>query len=152
LVLSAIFVGGELAWSLRSALDAFRLISGAGIGACIAVVTTYLSELPPAAIRGRYTGWALCTNAGGLFLATIIAFGLVPSISAGWRVLLAIPVVALVIAWLVAKMMPESPRWLVERGRGEEADRLVSWLEQRARVMTGAELPPAARHSAGALQ
>jgi MFS transporter, putative metabolite:H+ symporter len=146
LVLSlCVVAGGSLGTALApgvAVLDGFRLVSGMGIGACIAVVTTYLSELPPAAIRGRYAGWTLCTNAGGLFLATVVAFGLVPSISAGWRVLLAVPVVALVIALFVARMMPESPRWLVERGRTEEAGRLVTAAERRARVMTGAELPP----------
>ena len=53
-------VGTALAavsWNVTS-LVVFRFISGLGIGAEIAAVTTYLSEISPAPLRGRYTSWA----------------------------------------------------------------------------------------------
>jgi putative MFS transporter len=122
-------------------LAGLRFLSGMGIGASICVITTFLTELPPATVRGRYAGWALCTNATGLFLATAAGFGLVPHVAIGWRILLAIPILALLVAWAVARIMPESPRWLAEHGRIEQADQLVTAAERRARDRLGADLP-----------
>jgi putative MFS transporter len=60
-------------------LIAFRFIAGLGIGAEIATVTTYIGEVAPARLRGRYTSWAKTMAYAG--------FAVVPLTRAppGWR-------------------------------------------------------------------
>ena len=68
----------------------FRFISGLGIGAEIAAVTTYLGELSPAPLRGRYTSWATTAAYAGFAVVPFIARALVPTFASGWRILFAI--------------------------------------------------------------
>ena len=57
----------------------FRFISGLGIGAEIATVTTYIGELSPAPLRGRYTSWATTAAYAGFAVVPFVARGLVPN-------------------------------------------------------------------------
>lgn len=63
----------------------FRFISGLGIGAEIATVTTYIGELSPAPLRGRYTSWATTAAYAGFAVVPFVARGLVPNFADGWR-------------------------------------------------------------------
>src|ERR1700753_1224293 len=54
-------------------LIAFRFIAGLGIGAEIAAVTTYISELSPARLRGRYTSWATNAAYAGFAVVPFVA-------------------------------------------------------------------------------
>src|SRR5438309_1003719 len=65
----------------------FRFIAGLGIGAEIACVTTYIGELAPAPLRGRYTSWATTAAYAGFAVVPFIARGLVPTLHNGWRIL-----------------------------------------------------------------
>jgi putative MFS transporter len=47
-----------------------------------------------------------------------------------------------IIVWFVRLGLPESPRWLAQHGRLEEADRITSDMERRAIAETGRPLPP----------
>lgn len=71
----------------------FRFIAGLGIGAEIASVTTYIGELSPARLRGRYTSWATTAAYADFSVVPFIARGLVMGISgllAGCLILLGI--------------------------------------------------------------
>ena len=65
----------------------FRFVAGMGIGAEIAAVTTYIGELSPAPLRGRYTSWATTAAFAGLGAVPLVARALVPTFASGWRVL-----------------------------------------------------------------
>ena len=55
----------------------------------------------------------------------------------GWRIAFFIgPVLGLIIIFL-RRHIPESPRWLVTHGRGEEAEKIVYGIEQSVRGATG---------------
>ncbi len=58
----------------------FRFVAGLGIGAEIAAVTTYISELSPARMRGRYTSWATTAAYAGFAVVPFVARALVPDI------------------------------------------------------------------------
>jgi MFS transporter, putative metabolite:H+ symporter len=122
-------------------LIVFRFISGLGIGAEIAAVTTYLGELSPAPLRGRYTSWATTAAYAGFAVVPFIARALVPTFASGWRILFAIGAVGGVTILLMRRGLPASPRWLVAQGRTEEASELVSEAEDTARDITDEELP-----------
>ena len=78
-----------VSWNVTS-LIVFRFVSGLGIGAEIAAVTTYLGEISPAPLRGRYTSWATTAAYAGFAVVPFIARVLVPNYAAGWRILFAI--------------------------------------------------------------
>jgi MFS transporter, putative metabolite:H+ symporter len=59
----------------------------------------------------------------------------------GWRYAAAFPLFATVVVWLVYRILPESPRWLLQQGQVGAAERLVSKIESRVRQEIGGELP-----------
>jgi len=108
----------------------WRIVTGMGIGAEIAIVSTYIGELAPASMRGRYTGWVNVFSFAGLASVPLVALWLVPNFVWGWRVMFLIGALGIVtlpmIAWL-----PESPRWLLGKKRGFEAQRIIQSGETR---------------------
>ena len=113
-------------------LIAFRFIAGLGIGAEIAAVTTYIGELSPARLRGRYTSWATTAAYAGFSVVPFIARGLVPTFAAGWRILFLIGALGGVTILVMRRGLPPSPRWLISQGRTDEARDLVETAEQTA--------------------
>lgn len=91
----------------------------------------YIAENTPAKIRGHMVLLEGFFAIGGIVLASWLEFGLwyVENNSVSWRFPIAFQAVfALVITSLIL-FMPESPRWLVQRGRTEEAARVLAQLE-----------------------
>ncbi len=120
----------------------FRFISGLGIGAEIAAVTTYIGELSPARLRGRYTSWATTCAYAGFAAVPFIARALVPTFASGWRVLFGIGALGGVTILFMRRGMPPSPRWLMTQGRTDEAREVIEEAEQTAREEVDGELPP----------
>ena len=97
-----------------------RFLAGLGIGAELPLVDTYLSELLPSRLRGRYTAWAYTLGFIGIPAAGLLGRILVPSAPFGidgWRWLFVVGSLGAVIVWLLRTRLPESPRWLVSVGR-----------------------------------
>ena len=125
-------------------LLAARVVAGLGLGGELPVVATLVSEFSPRAQRGRMivlleSFWAYGTLAAGL-----VALFVLPQF--GWRgafVVAALP--ALYVAYL-RSALPESPRYLAERGRSAEADAIVRRVERAAGgalLTLGAAVAPA---------
>lgn len=137
---SAILTG--LSWDLAS-LTAFRFLSGVTTGAEIILASTLISELSPAAKRGRYVLTNYLWGAAGLAATPFIAIGLLSVGPIGWRLVYAVGAVAALLIFVMrGRYLPESPRWNVLNGRADEAKELVAQMEQRCRRTTGRELPP----------
>lgn len=109
----------------------FRLITGIGIGSEIAIVATYIGEISPKSKRGRYTSLIVFFGWTGIALSGPISFALfegeinnlVPI--DGWRIILAIAIIPALFALILRMNMPESLRWLISKGKMEEANRLL---------------------------
>ncbi|QFQ30814.2 MFS transporter [Janibacter melonis] len=116
---------------------ALRFVAGMGIGGEYSAVNSAVDELIPGRFRGRVD---LAINGTYWFGAGMGAFAsywlLNPDIvgeNIGWRIAFLIgPVLGLGIIYL-RRHIPESPRWMVTHGRGEEAERVVSAIEEKVR-------------------
>ena len=122
-----------------------RVITGIGVGADLAIVNTYVGEVAPRRNRARWISVIfIMSSLGallgiwlGLFLTTPAApwpHGLSfaqagPSFSDGWRWMYGVGAVLAAIGIALRLELPESARWLVGRGRLEEADRVVRDME-----------------------
>ena len=110
---------------------AWRFLTGMGIGAEIAIVSTYIGELAPAAMRGRYTGIANIFSFVGLACVPIVALWLVPNYVWGWRGMFLIGAVG-ILTLLAFPFLPESPRWLLSKHRYVQAEGIIEAAERRA--------------------
>jgi putative MFS transporter len=108
------------AWLLFAAL---RFVVGFGVGAVAAVAVPLIVEYTPTRHRTVLTSVTLIPVSLGILAASLTAATMLPYF--GWRGLAALGYVPLVPAVLIALIMPESVRWLVSRGRDEEARRIV---------------------------
>jgi putative MFS transporter len=114
-----------------------RFLAGIGIGAELTLVDTYLSELLPARVRGRYTAWAYTLGFLGVPAAGLLGRVLVPLEPLGiegWRWLFVVGSLGAVIVWFVRRRLPESPRWLESVGRTAEAEAIVARMEREAAI------------------
>src|SRR5581483_787665 len=91
-------------------LVSWRFVAGMGIGAEIASVTTYVSELAPAALRGRFTGRAALFGFAAFSLVPFVALWLVPHYSWGWRALFLLGALGGLTILPMRLGIPESPR------------------------------------------
>jgi putative MFS transporter len=120
-----------------------RFVSGAGIGAFIGVASTYVSEIMPAPIRGKFAAWITLPALVGSGVTGFVALAIIPNFTYGWRVLLALPVLGMVPLLLGAHALPESLRWLIEHDRSDKAEQIIALMETRARQKLGSvDLPP----------
>jgi MFS transporter, putative metabolite:H+ symporter len=129
-------------------LNLWRFWSGLGIGIELVVIGTYLSELVPKHARGR--AFACCQAVGftAVPVAAFLSYLLVPRAPLGidgWRWVVLIGAHGAVFIWWIRRALPESPRWLAQKGRLQEADTIMTALETRVAAEYGRPLPlPAA--------
>ena len=125
-------------------LNFWRLISGIGLGLEMVTIGSYLSELVPKSIRGR--AFALCQGIGfcAVPVVAFLSYLLIPVAPLGidgWRWIALIGASAAVVVWWIRAGLPESPRWLAERGRLAEAQAVMDRLEARVAAEHGRPLP-----------
>src|ERR1700733_9453216 len=125
-------------------LNLFRFLAGMGLGIEHVTIDTYLSELVPKHVRGR--AFALsqtCGFAAGPVVGAL-AWLLVPRAPfgiEGWRWVVLIGAASAIAVWYIRRRLPESPRWLMQAGRFEEAEAILAHLERRVESEYGAALP-----------
>lgn len=125
-------------------------IAGIGVGGEFPLVDTYMTEVFPGEHRGRWmaTLYTISVTAAPLiaYLAFLVSH-LVPGPFAwvSWRILFWFMGVAALVVWLVRLHLSESPRWYEIRGHHDEADRVMTSIEERVkRELNLTELPPPA--------
>lgn len=124
---SFVFGVGAAIQSSSSALPAFiigRLIQGIGEGLFVSNVYVQVSEMSPTRVRGTMTALPQFSIVVGVVAGFFICYGtsrLGPSASLSWRLPLAISAVLGVLLSGTYWIVPASPRWLLARGRVDEA-------------------------------
>ncbi|MEU6708438.1 MFS transporter [Streptomyces wuyuanensis] len=121
----------------------FRFAQGLGIGGVVPVAATYINEIARSDKRGRFVLLYEMVFPAGLAVATLVSVWVVPNL--GWRAMFLIGSLPVLIAAVLPRHVAESPRWLLARGRTEEAERVIADIEAEVARSTRAPLPdPAA--------
>lgn len=116
---------------------AFRLLGGLGIGIASISTPMYIAEITPAGIRGRMVAINQIAIMGGIAATSIINYFIAQHgdqtwlINTGWRWMFATGIAPSLVFALLLIPIPESPRWLIERKREEEAQDILTKVAGR---------------------
>jgi MFS transporter, SP family, arabinose:H+ symporter len=110
-----------------------RTLIGLAVGADSAIATAYIAEFAPAGRRGQLSiiqQWMITVGIFASYMVALAVFAIAPQEATGvdWRVILGLGAVPAIIAVLLRAKMPESPRWLLHKGRVEDARRALGQL------------------------
>ncbi|KAK4190179.1 Myo-inositol transporter 2 [Podospora australis] len=130
LVADVLFVLGAALQAVSStvaAMVAGRSIVGMAVGAASFVVPLYIAELAPAEHRGRLVTMNVIFITLGQVVAYVVGwgFGEYGHEDTAWRWMVGLGALPAIIQGVMMAAMPETPRWLVLVGRGQEARGVV---------------------------
>ncbi len=127
-VISAI--GAALANSLV-VLSIFRFVGGVAVGIASVIAPAYIAEIAPAGIRGRLGSLQQLAIVSGIFLSLLVDYAIAAAAGnsrapwafgyAAWRWMFAAMTVPAVLYGVLSFTIPESPRYLMAKGRIDEA-------------------------------
>jgi MFS transporter, putative metabolite:H+ symporter len=124
-------------------LLACRLIQGIGVGGEMPVAAAYISELSKARGRGRFFLLYEMIFPIGLMATGQIGAWVVPAF--GWQAIFWVGgIPGLIVTFLVAAL-PESPRWLIAKGRLSEAEIVIKKIEASTSRRVSAPAPVVVR-------
>lgn len=117
-----------------------RFIGGVGIGISLPVAGVYLAEIAPARMRGRVVSLNQLAITFGILISYVVG-GFMGSIgdeiwqtTTSWRWTFGIEAVPAFLFLLILFLIPESPRWLIQQGRLEEAVRVMNKVDGREKA------------------
>ncbi|KVX84346.1 MFS transporter [Burkholderia ubonensis] len=114
-----------------------RILQGLGLGGELPVAATYINEITRAHGRGRFVLLYEIVFPIGLLVSMALGAWLVPRL--GWEIMYFVGGMPLVLALVLTRLVPESPRWLASRGRLPEAGQALGVFEASVK----GPLPPA---------
>lgn len=145
LALAVIFFVGALACSLAPDLGFLllgRVLLGLGVGGASTVVPVFLAEIAPYEIRGSLSGRNEMMIVVGQLAAFVVNAILGTTLGHHdhvWRYMLAVCAVPAVFLFIGMLRMPESPRWLLSKGRRDEALAVLETVRSKERALAEVE-------------
>jgi len=103
-----------------------RFLTGLGLGGMVPIDQALVAEYAPARIRGRVSAMLPLCWPIGIFAAAGAGLAIVPHF--GWRWLFALGSLPAILAFVIRRGIPESPRWLADQGRHEEARASLAYV------------------------
>ncbi|KAA8590351.1 hypothetical protein FQN60_014285, partial [Etheostoma spectabile] len=103
-----------------------RITVGVGIGIASMTVPVYIAEVSPPHQRGQLVTINSLFLTGGQFIASVIDGAFSYMRHGGWRYMLGLSVFPAVLQFVGFFFLPESPRWLLQKGRNQEARQALS--------------------------
>jgi SP family arabinose:H+ symporter-like MFS transporter len=120
--------------------DFFRIVGGVGIGLASVTSPMYIAEIAPARLRGRLVTVNQLAIVVGALSSIIVSYFL--SHTGNWRAMFGYELVPVILFSVGLAIVPESPRWLFEKKRVEEAREVLgkiyvtaSAVEQELKIM-----------------
>ncbi|NLI92656.1 MAG: MFS transporter [Peptococcaceae bacterium] len=121
-------------------LAIFRIILGFGMGMEFPIGQSLVSEFIPAQHRGRYIALLEGFFPLGFIGAGLLSYLILPI--GGWRMVFICEGIPAIFVLIIRRIVPESPRWLDDVGKHEEANRVMTMFEENVQKAYGKELPP----------
>jgi putative MFS transporter len=113
-----------------------RFATGLGIASATVSVITYIAEMYPAKVRGRWQSWAMVITLTGISITSFVARLVIPLGDNGWRWIFVWGALGLPFIWLALRMN-ESPRWLARKGRYDNAEASLRRIEAAVAATAG---------------
>ncbi|KAL1928314.1 hypothetical protein VTP01DRAFT_3230 [Rhizomucor pusillus] len=112
-----------------------RFISGLSVGACSVLSPMYNAELAPKEIRGRLVGFQQLMIDIGMLISGWLDYGTNNITNDwSWRIPYLVQIIPAIVLATAPFFLPRSPRWLVEKGRYEEAHRVLARIHGKGNM------------------
>lgn len=123
-------------------LVALRFLAGLGMGAMFPLPYAMMSEFVGSGWRGAATGIMDSLLSAGYFISPLLGALIIPTVApeTGWRVLFVLGGIPIVYVFVLARFLPESPRWYETRGRNVDAERVMRSIEEEVERQSGQPL------------
>ncbi|XP_040894708.1 proton myo-inositol cotransporter-like isoform X2 [Toxotes jaculatrix] len=105
-----------------------RITVGLGIGIASMTVPVYIAEVSPPHRRGQLVTINSLFITAGQFIASVVDGAFSYLNHDGWRYMLGLSVIPAVLQFVGFFFLPESPRWLLQKGRSQEARKVLSQI------------------------
>jgi sugar porter (SP) family MFS transporter len=105
-----------------------RVLGGVAIGIASTLSPLYIAEISPAQKRGLLVSLNQLAIVSGILLSYSVNYLLTGAGPANWRWMFASAVLPSIAFLLTLLFIPESPRWLVQRGREQEAEHFLAQM------------------------
>jgi putative MFS transporter len=123
-------------------LFTWRVIASFGTGAESAIIAPFLAEFVQRKYRGRFVGSLSGFFSFGFVSAALLGYFVVPASPDGWRIVQVVSACPILMLLWWRRSLPESPRWLMDRGRSAQAAAEVQKIEARLTPEETARLAP----------
>src|SRR5918992_1919704 len=121
-----------------------RVVVGAGVAGVAVIAVPLTLEFTPTRLRTTLVGFVTTATVPiGILAAAVLSATLADPL--GWRPLFAIGIAPAALALFIKWYVPESPRWLIDQGRPEEARRSVAYLLMVPEEQISLDVPPRER-------
>ncbi len=127
LIADALFISGASCQAVVTSVSGMvvgRSIVGLAVGGASLIVPLYISELSPAAFRGKLVTLSILFVTVGQVIAYVIGYAFSMQ-SHGWRWMVGLGAAPAVLQFGLMLMLPESPRWLVKDGKSQQARKVL---------------------------
>ena len=124
----------------------YRILGGVGVGLASMLAPMYIAEIAPPAERGRLVTLQQIAIVLGITLVYFVNWAIASEgdeawgLSTGWRWMMASEAVPATLFLLLLLLIPDSPRWLVLKGRKEQALAVLKRIDEAAAQATLVEI------------
>jgi len=128
MIAAVVFALSSLGMAFSNSLIVFvgmRFMAGIGVGMASMLSPMYIAEVSPPSIRGRNVAINQLTIVIGILVTNLVNYNLADTGPEAWRWMFGLGVIPSVVLLLGVIWLPESPRWLIQKGKVQEGERIL---------------------------